>query len=593
MGANYRLEKRNFPPPAAVGPPEMIAVLEQGGAIPNLQYRAASNYTRERDETGFVRGVVTYATGSHQLTLGAGDGIGRGEAEVYSRNPLSYRFREGIPNQLTMQATPHTQVVDVDHDLGVFAEHQWTLGRLTSVFGLRYDYFANSFPDQYLGPGPLMPSRSVFFPARSNVAWHDVTPRVGLAWDVSGTGRTKVQASLGKFPAGYGTLQSGLTSDANPIALVPQTALRSWIDGNGNYQPDCDILNPADQDNRARGGDRCGALNPSNFGTSDPNKSFDPNLLRGSGKRDYNWLFAVGGEHELSRGVVLSGGYFQRQYRNFQVTDNRAVGPGDFDTFSIVAPIDSRLPGGGGNTVTGFPNVTPMLFGQVDNFVTLSSHYGEQIDLWRGVDVTLRARLANGLLVRGGVSTGRLTTDNCDIVAQSPETLQGGAALRVPIGASAWLPASFCHQESPFLTQVRAYGVYEIPTIDVLVSGVFQSLPGVPVLAQYQASRIEVQEALGRLPSGSENNVVVHLVKPGTMYGERLYQFDLRFTKVFRLGNQMLSLNADIYNLFNASTVLAQNNTFSPNPEGGPAAWQTPTEILQARLLKLGAQFRF
>jgi hypothetical protein len=39
----------------------------------------------------------------------------------------------------------------------------------------------------------------------------------------------------------------------------------------------------------------------------------------------------------------------------------------------------------------------------------------------------------------------------------------------------------------------------------------------------------------------------------------------------------------DIFNLLNSSGILAQNNTYG-------AAWQSPTQILQGRLIKLGMQ---
>jgi hypothetical protein len=243
--------------------------------------------------------------------------------------------------------------------------------------------------------------------------------------------------------------------------------------------------------------------------------------------------------------------------------------------------------------VDGFADVTPSKFGQVDNAVTLSRHYGQQRDQWSGVDVSMRATLAGGSWVRAGVSTGRLTTDNCEIAAQIPEVLQGGLALRVPLIGQPWLPASFCRQESPWLTQVKAFGRYPIPRTGVGVTGVFQSLPGVPVLALYTVSSNDVRDSLGRSLSGSTGSVPVHLVKPGTVYGERLHQLDLRFDKTFGTGRARLTVSADVYNALNASTVLAHNNRFTPATPASDAVWLTPTEILAARFLKLGVQWRF
>jgi hypothetical protein len=192
------------------------------------------------------------------------------------------------------------------------------------------------------------------------------------------------------------------------------------------------------------------------------------------------------------------------------------------------------------------------------------------------------------------LSTGRLTTDNCEIAAQIPEVLQGGAALRVPLNAQAWLPASFCRQESPWLTQVKAYGGYPLPGSVFWVTAVFQSLPGLPLLAVYTATNADIRPSLGRDLSGGAGNVPVHLVKPGAMFGQRLYQLDMRFEKTFRTGRTQLTVNADVYNVLNASTILTQNNAFRPAPgEGGAAVWLTPTDILPARFLKLGARLRF
>jgi hypothetical protein len=70
------------------------------------------------------------------------------------------------------------------------------------------------------------------------------------------------------------------------------------------------------------------------------------------------------------------------------------------------------------------------------------------------------------------------------------------------------------------------------------------------------------------------------------MYGERLNQMDFRISKIFSGGGRRLQANVDLYNLFNASPVLALNTTFG-------TAWQRPLQILQGRLLKFGMQLDF
>ena len=75
------------------------------------------------------------------------------------------------------------------------------------------------------------------------------------------------------------------------------------------------------------------------------------------------------------------------------------------------------------------------------------------------------------------------------------------------------------------------------------------------------------------------------IVQPGTTYGERLNQVDMRVGKTLRFGRAKTSLNLDIYNVFNVNTVLTVNYAY--------ATWLRPTSILQARFAKIGMQFDF
>ena len=95
---------------------------------------------------------------------------------------------------------------------------------------------------------------------------------------------------------------------------------------------------------------------------------------------------------------------------------------------------------------------------------------------WNGVDLTVNARLARGMTLQGGVSTGQRETDNCDVIATLPE-----AAL---------LTAPYCHQKDNFLTDGKLIATYTIPKIDVTVSGLFFSRPGPATRRQQGLSRM-------------------------------------------------------------------------------------------------------
>src|SRR6185503_18727941 len=134
--------------------------------------------------------------------------------------------------------------------------------------------------------------------------------------------------------------------DRAPASVLVNSTNRSWNDANRNFVPDCDLLAPA-----ANG--ECGAMDNPAFGTARVGATYDPDTLSGWGKRDHNWQFQTGIQHELAPRLSVDYGYYRTWFGNFVVTDDRAIGPADFDTFSITAPSDPRLPGGGGYTVSG------------------------------------------------------------------------------------------------------------------------------------------------------------------------------------------------------------------------------------------------
>src|SRR4029077_12091922 len=130
---------------------------------------------------------------------------------------------------------------------------------------------------------------------------------------------------------------------------------------------DCDVPNPLQQDLRGSGGDFCGTVSDVNFGKATTAPNCAPAQLVGWGVRPYSWEFSAGVQHQLAQRVGLDVGYFRRIYGNFSVVDNQSLSTGDYSPFSITAPLDPRLPGGGGYVISGLNNLNPNKVGVVNN----------------------------------------------------------------------------------------------------------------------------------------------------------------------------------------------------------------------------------
>ena len=58
--------------------------------------------------------------------------------------------------------------------------------------------------------------------------------------------------------------------------------------------------------------------------------------------------------------------------------------------------------------VCGLYDISAAKFGQSNNVVTLATNFGDQHEIYNGVDVSVNARLPRGVVVSGGTSTGRV-----------------------------------------------------------------------------------------------------------------------------------------------------------------------------------------
>ena len=191
-------------------------------------------------------------------------------------------------------------------------------------------------------------------------------------------------------------------------------------------------------------------------------------------------------------------------------------------------------------------------------------------------------------------------TDMCDVVGKvdAPAATipffnaNNSGALVSSLSGLSSPSLNFCHITPPFLTDVRLSGSYPLRWWGVQMSAVFQSKPGPPIIATAVVPNAQIAPSLGRDLAACRGAAVctttttVQLIPPYSLFAERLNQVDFRVAKTFTVNRARIRGMVDLYNLFNASSVLILNNRYGP-------AWQQPFVILAGRFVKFGAQVDF
>jgi hypothetical protein len=522
-------------------------------------------YSSTTEDYNFLASA-SYVTGSHAMKFGL--------TNLWGQNSRTFAERANIntlivvntvvpgttiplidfPFQVAVYNTPTTGIQNVNSDLGIFGQDAWTMKRLTLHYGARFEHFNASVPAESSPASTWIGARN--FPEIPNLPnWNDWAVRLAAAYDLSGDGKTAIKANAGKYVAAQA---AGFAQGFNGMNGATQT--RSWNDANG----DKTILN-ADgtiQTNEVIGG-------TANFGqiVSRP----DPDLARG-----YNWEYSAVVQRELRPRMSVTAGYHRRDYFNLQVTDNQNLSQSQWTPYTITTPNDPRLPLAG-QPIEMFTLAPGGFSTVVDNLVTFSTR---NKTTYNGVEFTVNARGSKYLLF-GGVTTDRRATTSCD-----GDSVTNGD----PVGSSRDNPnrLRFCDSIGPFRTTVKASGAYTFPH-DIQVSGSFSAIPGPSVDANYQVTSAIAGRSIIGSTTGS-TSTTINLVERGTLFLDRQDRLDLRIGKSFRLDRYRVQGFMDIFNVFNAGTVIRVNETYAAT---GTNNWLTPTGIVDGRYVRFGLQMNF
>ena len=590
----HDVPEANLNVPGVVYVPGTWATRNMSGWFSGAQERNSPKHTN------MIRGSVSYVTGSHNLKFGM-TSLWLGENAINYNHDYWYHALVvgGRPVRATFR-TPAWQI-NRARNMGIYAQEQWTLDRLTINAGLRYDYEESSYPDQAT-PGMntwLQGENDLFIAGEKANGWHDLQPRVGVAWDVRGDGRTAVKFGAHR----YGKRNSTDIANLLNPGLNNRAMNRTWLDGvtgciphaglgstgtawqNELWPGQCIAGDGLVQGNPLINEPNGELLSPNPtpfFGNPIPTTFFDEAWRYGWGNRQSNWEITASLQQELLPGLSLDVGFFRRSWINFYVEDDRNLSAGDFEAYSVDVPQGLRDMNPDLPQSIMLYDQRPDTIGTPDNIFTAAGNFGDQSQNWQGFDVTIDGRLEN-LLIQGGVSTGATSTNDCDLITALPEKQFNERAATSPV-----TPQSYCDASHNWLTQVKFLGSYTLP-YDIQIAATLQNQPGPSRIAEVVYSGA----ALVNGRPHTQGSIEVDVIPPGSWYGDRFNQLDLRLTKIFRLaGGTQFRAMFDLFNLFNSNAVTREAPGWG-SATGSGAGYLTPQVTMAGRLAKFAFQLDF
>ena len=555
--------------------------------------------------------AANYITGAHSLRGGIIVSQAQWRlATQFTHDVQPVTYNAGSPVSVTLRL-PTDRRNSIKEDLGLFVQDKWTLGRATINAGVRYDQFVGATNPETLPAGTFNAAVTYADCAdgKNNLNagctgrvtnWKDLSPRVGVAFDVFGNGKTAIKASVARYVAGTGLAAGGIVDNNNPETTVGTTDTRVWtdIDKNGS---------PFDSNGNLQLGELAASTSTASFGKNVPSSTTtNPEVLEGWGARGYNWEYTVSGQHQLAPRIAISGGWYRRSFGNQTVTvDNRySFANNSYDgPFCVNAPGDANLPNGGGYQVCGLYDLKPSVAAQplaASSTIHFSSDYGGETNIYEGFDVSTTARFSRGAFFNVGINAQKRIFDQCNLVNAGIVSALGpinNATVNATEVAEIFPDGSkACHQDLPYRPDLKLLGSYTLP-YDIVVSGTFQFSRGVQtggaapsILATWTAAP-NAATTLGRTFSSGATTKSINLIAVGQNYGnQNLSQLDLRASKRIKLDKVRFRLDFDAYNIFNSDWPFTVSSTFSNTAASG---WLKPTNVLQARFFKIGAQFDF
>ncbi|HYU78346.1 MAG TPA: TonB-dependent receptor [Vicinamibacterales bacterium] len=466
--------------------------------------------------------------GTHELKIGTQNAIGSFREVRRLLSDMILRFSGNAPNSVDLANTPLDALTNVT-EIGFYVQDSWTISnRLTLNAGLRYDKFRIDIAERSAPAGTWVAERH--FNKIPNVPnWNDLVPRLGVSYDLRGNGRTVVKGSYSVY---VGNEAVGVASSVNP--MIYSTNRCTWTDTNG------DLFAQASELSRCEG-----------FSGSVTSR-LDPDL-----KRQFNREYTIGLQHQLAGDIGVSAYFYRRENRNFRGPHNVLVPTSSYIPVTIVNPLNNQ-------NLTIYDQ-DPGTLGRQDNLISNDPRLDND---YNGVELQVQRRFSNKASLLAGYHYGRAQGA---ILTSGPSTSRD---LNDPNNFIYYQGA--IGNDEPH--QFKLSGSYLLPG-DISASTVLLAYTGHP-----RQRNLVVGRAL--VPTLTRASQTVPLEPNDDQRYDSIKLLDLRFGRPVRWRGFHIEPFLDVYNVFNANTILADNTTLGPSL-GRVSATINP------RIFKVGAKFDF
>ena len=515
-----------------------------------------------------VSASMSYVTGSHNIKSGFSWSFGPDRQHVERQADLIQNYVNGSPQSVQVFSTPMYVNAYMERDLGVYLQDTWTIRRLTLNPGVRVEYFKGRMNEISVPAGRFVPPR--FFPEENDLPnWkNDVAPRISVAYDLFGTGKTALKASWSKYFAQGRTSFASLYAKAG---LVNET--RNWFDADliPGTSTRSGIARPTDNDGIAQDSE-IGPTSQANFGTR-AERFYDPDIQRAS-----NIEITTGVNHEVMPRFAVGAFYYRRNFQNLTSADRFQITDADYTSFQVRMPNisnDETLDGLiDPNEILTIYNLNPekrTVYGEIRD------RNGDNDSIYDGFETSFSARLPNGTNIYGGWTIERMVGKYCD----NNDNPNGGT-ITTEFGKVISNGGRFCDESNfdiPFKSDVKIAGSTPLPW-GVNVGAVYQTYPGSERVVTWAPPA-------SAFPNGQRTNTETIIIStPGTVFQPRYNQLDVNFRKNFRFGSKLFTAQFDMFNVTNSSSILSTNNSV-----GGSLG--EVTSVLKGRMPRIAFQMRF